>query len=241
MSKRYTAAGIAITAVYGIGLAYILFTRLSDFPALKLNELGDFLAGAFGPLAILWLVLGYFQQGIELRQNSDALHLQAEELKNSVAQQKQLVEVARDQYESDREALSHQLQVFALEQERIRRASYPMFTFGAAGGSHSARSEHRFKMTNLGASCSEVQVQFEEDGQIFQPDAFNFLKGGDAVEFSWTTERKVDADEKRGYVLYRDAAGVGGRMDFIVRLKPGDNHSSAKIEVVEQAYSLGEE
>jgi hypothetical protein len=31
-----------------------------DLKQLSLNELGDFLAGAFGPLALFWLVLGFF-------------------------------------------------------------------------------------------------------------------------------------------------------------------------------------
>jgi hypothetical protein len=53
---------------------------------MKANELGDFLAGTFAALAFFWLVIGYFQQGKELRLNSDALRLQAEEMKNAVQQ-----------------------------------------------------------------------------------------------------------------------------------------------------------
>lgn len=51
--------------------------------AMALNELGDFLAGAFSPLAFLFLYLGYKQQGKELRQNTKALNMQAEELRIS--------------------------------------------------------------------------------------------------------------------------------------------------------------
>ncbi|MDC4990929.1 hypothetical protein OHW12_15595 [Acinetobacter baumannii] len=60
------------------------------------NELGDFLAGVFAPLAFLFLYLGYKQQGFELQQNTQALNLQAAELKNSVEQQRLLVEAATD-------------------------------------------------------------------------------------------------------------------------------------------------
>lgn len=56
-----------------------------------LNEWGDYLAGAFSPLAFLWLIMGYKQQGEELKQNTDALRLQAQELQNSVAEQKKSV------------------------------------------------------------------------------------------------------------------------------------------------------
>jgi hypothetical protein len=51
------------------------------FSGLKLNEKGDFLAGLFSPLAFLWLVLGFVQQGQELR-------LQIEELNESVKAQR---------------------------------------------------------------------------------------------------------------------------------------------------------
>ncbi|WP_149931189.1 hypothetical protein [Acinetobacter soli] len=72
-------------------LIYLLFifklTNLDEISNLKLNEIGDYLAGVFAPLAFLWLVFGYYQQGQELKQNTEALRLQAEELKNSVEQQ----------------------------------------------------------------------------------------------------------------------------------------------------------
>ena len=64
------------------------------------NELGDFLAGSFAPLAFLFLYLGYKQQGEELKQNTKALNLQAEELKNSVEQQKELVKIQQQELES---------------------------------------------------------------------------------------------------------------------------------------------
>ncbi len=64
----------------------------------ELASKGDVLAGIFGPLTILWLVLGFLEQGIELRQNSEAIRLQSDELKNSVEQQKQMVDFARKDY-----------------------------------------------------------------------------------------------------------------------------------------------
>lgn len=61
---------------------------------MQFNEWGDFFAGAFAPLAFLWLVIGYFQQGEELGQNTRALEqqeralqLQVDELRQSVQQQ----------------------------------------------------------------------------------------------------------------------------------------------------------
>ena len=48
-----------------------------------LNEFGDFIAGAFAPLAFFWLVRGFYQQGKGLKQNSKALKLQATELEKT--------------------------------------------------------------------------------------------------------------------------------------------------------------
>lgn len=66
---------------------------------LSSNELGDFLAGTFAPLAFLYLYLGYKNQGEELKQNTEALRLQAIELSNSVKQQTKLVDTAKKELE----------------------------------------------------------------------------------------------------------------------------------------------
>ncbi len=75
--------GIVGTAAYGILLTVLVDGRWCKLKLLELNSLGDALAGAFGPLAIWWLVLGFFQQRTELRQNSDALSRQALEQKRT--------------------------------------------------------------------------------------------------------------------------------------------------------------
>lgn len=73
---------IIATALYvGIVLG---FGSTKDVLALPLNALGDFLAGAFAPLAFFWLVLGYRNQVEELKQNSKAINLQAEQLRQLV-------------------------------------------------------------------------------------------------------------------------------------------------------------
>lgn len=84
-------------------IIYLLFifkaTELREFIDLELNAKGDFLAGVFAPLAFLWLVFGYYQQGQELKQNTEALRLQADELRNNVEQQKVLANAAIEQLE----------------------------------------------------------------------------------------------------------------------------------------------
>ncbi|MEZ2724102.1 hypothetical protein ACBQ21_08900 [Pseudomonas putida] len=81
-----------LTSFYLSLFLLILLARWSELFGLPLNELGDFAAGVFAPLAFLWLVLGYKQQGNELRQGTEALRLQAAELRSSVEQQSLLVD-----------------------------------------------------------------------------------------------------------------------------------------------------
>jgi len=90
--------------------------KFEDLIALKLNEIGDLAAGVFGPLAFLWLILGYLQQGKELKASTDALKLQAKELNNSVAQQEMMVasqERSLINYENSIEPLLKALVVYA--------------------------------------------------------------------------------------------------------------------------------
>ena len=76
----------------------VLFLRSNDAWELlrrgDLNELGDFLAGVFTPLAFLWLVYGYFLQSSELR-------LQREELALTRKQLGKQTELLQDQVTAD--------------------------------------------------------------------------------------------------------------------------------------------
>lgn len=106
MGRWLAVTGIVLTACYAGFAWWLVGDRIHTLKTMQLNEVGDFLAGAFGPLAILWLVLGFFQQGIELRQGSKALNLRAEELRNSVEAQRELVSVTREQVNAEFERMS---------------------------------------------------------------------------------------------------------------------------------------
>lgn len=70
-------------ALTGAWLIFIYFKiSTGDLPE-NLNEFGDFLAGAFAPLAFFWLVRGFYQQGKGLEQNSEALKMQATDLEKT--------------------------------------------------------------------------------------------------------------------------------------------------------------
>lgn len=60
------------TSLYVSGIFILMGSRFSELINLNLNELGDFFAGAFGPPAFLWLVLGQIQQRRDIAQNAEA-------------------------------------------------------------------------------------------------------------------------------------------------------------------------
>lgn len=85
MGQELHKRGIGFKIAVSLTVIYLLLAAISlvfvepHFWQLKLNEMGDALAGAFAPLAFAWLVLGFFQQGQELKQNT-------QQMKDSVEQ-----------------------------------------------------------------------------------------------------------------------------------------------------------
>jgi hypothetical protein len=79
-TDRRTAFGIALTLAWvAVGSFYVgRSVGWLQFFAQPLGEMGDFLDGAFAPLAFLWLVLGLFIQQRELSANNHAIQRQHE-------------------------------------------------------------------------------------------------------------------------------------------------------------------
>jgi hypothetical protein len=70
--------GLSVTALWMCaGLAYLLGIVGADkFIHLPIADIGNFLEGAFAPLAFLWLVIGHFMQQKEISANTRAIKLQ---------------------------------------------------------------------------------------------------------------------------------------------------------------------
>ena len=81
---------IVLTVVYILVIIMFAIFDVEDMKQLKPNEWGDFFAGFFAPLAFLWLIFGYYQQGQELS-------LQAKELSNLVKEQQKQNKIHEDQ------------------------------------------------------------------------------------------------------------------------------------------------
>lgn len=80
--------GLVLTFAWlALGAAYVS-ARIGwgQVGSLDAATLGNFLEGAFAPLAFLWLVIGYFLQQKELEQNTEALRAQATEIQRTADQ-----------------------------------------------------------------------------------------------------------------------------------------------------------
>jgi hypothetical protein len=131
-----------------------VYWKRTTLPGLELNAIGDFLAGVFGPIAFLWLVLGYIQQGRELKLSSEALHLQAQELKNSVEQQKEMVDITRLQVNSELDNLR-------IARELRAKAIRPEFSVNVGDGLRLGEEYLLpLRISNEGAQVYKVNVVF---------------------------------------------------------------------------------
>lgn len=147
--KIRTLAGIAITVLWFMAVAILVYLSGKPIGDMELNAIGDFLAGVFSPVAFMWLVIGYFQQGEELR-------LQAAELSKQVAEQKELsnatkrhVDLIEGQLKDTQRRESNQLKI------RLRFIA----TEGINHSDHSSVIQLRFQ--NYGNSGADFDFSTE--------------------------------------------------------------------------------
>lgn len=166
-----TKIGIFCTVIWMIFGFLLIGFKIDSLKLMPLNEIGDFLAGFFSPLAFLWLVLGYLQQGEELKLNTKALELQVQELRLSVEQQKELVEVTRVDV-----ALSKQ--AHEREKEREIRQAQPIFEIQIGSYRSGSQGIHELeaKLFNKGSSATAVQLRVET-GAV-HPEEFPVIESG---------------------------------------------------------------
>lgn len=111
---------VLIASIVWIAVCALLFSisdpcavGASDFVSarvtcLSANEMGDFLAGAFAPLAFLWLIAAVFlqrdeliAQRSELRQSREIARQQFEESRKNVDYIRQQTEIMSEEHETD--------------------------------------------------------------------------------------------------------------------------------------------
>lgn len=209
--------GAWLTVLYLLGMATLVAIRWEDFCAMKLNEIGDFLAGSFGPVAFLWLVLGYLQQGRELRLNSEALNLQAEELANSVAQQKEIAEATKTQV--------NQL----LENHRANLKIN--FTLGINRGDYLNAAPVEIEIKNFGYRCMDIDIFISKASQfssnpVYEQLNFNIpvLDTNDSIVRRFILSTAVDLSKERITISYKDGTGERINKHHIATVANGRLH-----------------
>jgi hypothetical protein len=147
---RLTRRAWRVTGGYAFVLfvlgAFVVFGEegVLAFRNMSPNEVGDLLAGVAGPVAFIWLVYGYFLQGIAIRQQAEelaqntralllqekALRAQVKELRNSVAHQYEIALAANAQAKAMLEA---QKPAFSIRNVRWESSSLSITIYNAGG------------------------------------------------------------------------------------------------------------
>lgn len=202
MKDKRFIFGVVLTVLWLLFAAYLTYTQKRPS---ELNAWGDFFAGFFAPLAFLWLVLGYLQQGEELRHSTEALKLQAEELRASVVQQSELVAVSREQMKQELHALEE-------ERERRRDAARPKFVPQHSSTSRTgAEIEFRFKVVNVGNTATKLRMQFLPAlGQLSHHN-LALVPNGEVINLAFKKTEDITSVATLNYI---DADGLPGTATF---------------------------
>jgi hypothetical protein len=155
MNRWLAWVGIIGSGAYATLIFKLAGSKIDALERMPLNEMGDFLAGVFGPVAILWLILGFFQQGHELRQNNEALRLQADELRNSVNQQKEMAGIAGRQLEAELLKANY-------EREQREAALLPSLRLIANVPSADGSLNVNFYISNQGNNAEDISLYCDD-------------------------------------------------------------------------------
>jgi hypothetical protein len=213
--------GFVVTAIYVAGIVLLRWDSLSELKVMPLNELGDFLAGVFGPMMLFWVVLGYMQQQKELRQNTMMLKMQADELKKSVEQHRELVKVAREQAQMESKYLE-------IEQIKQIKQGHPIFSIvdGKCTYQSGSNKTYRLAIENSGRPVSNLTVVTQpEIKELKDREIQPYLDQDKQVILKWSTQVSGDAPSPLKLVISCiDSSGRPYTKTFNLLLLPNDTY-----------------
>jgi hypothetical protein len=202
--KRYRV-GIWVTVLYLFALAIYTFLEREAVMKLEPNTLGDALAGAASPLAFLWLVLGYLQQGEELRQNTEALRLQASELRASVEQQTKIAATSQLQFETYKDQL-----------KQADEALNPRFVLRMHKADQDGANKHfKIEVRNVGAKCSALTAVLDWGEGFNQSEHFGDVDSFGTFNFNVTWPHFPLEERKLSFILQYYVLRGGIRSTFV--------------------------
>ncbi len=224
MNKILSIIGIVITVVYLIFIWVLVDDQICKLSEMGLNEIGDFFAGVFGPIAIFWLILGFFQQGKELKQNTEALELQSEELRNTVLQQKELVAVAKEQYKVDKDLIQ-------IERSKELNRVKPIFVALATGCSHGEKKFYSLTVKNTGETATDVFIKFDVSMERIDPKFLPLFEKNTKLKIRVVYENNIPPTFSKLQIDYTDKLYNKGYQKFQLYC-PNINDQSPELRFV---------
>lgn len=182
--------GFILSIIWLVIVTTVLFLNdLEAIRSLKPNEWGDVLAGVTAPLAFIWLVIGYFQQGEELKKNTEALRLQeaalnkqTEELQQGILHQQEMIKL----YQKE---LSITLEEAATRREDRKRKQQPnlIFTTKAAQGGYDIGFKQTVSIKNTGSTISHVHFDTDHSHISLDKHFIHIWYSNDEIEINIKT------------------------------------------------------
>lgn len=160
--KTTTKFGIFASVLWVAGWSAYSCAMKSSLIGMEPNALGDFMAGISAPLALFWLVLGYFQQGHELRQNTEALHAQQKQLSLQVQETAALVRASTLQAEAADKMAQAAIDQNIRQESILLSESKPIFRLTSADGPPHSRV---MRVENIGGVVSDLKVKSLDKSQ----------------------------------------------------------------------------
>lgn len=207
-----TAWGWILTGAIGTLIVLYWWNYPEAFKLLldDANEVGDFLAGTAGTLALVWLIVGYFLQREELRQNTDALQDQKKEFEKQVVELNKQVSATNKMADAmlrmakSNESLVkfYESQSIKDERERVESAK-PVFE---SGGGTNGTLGIQFKVVNRGKHVHDLKLSVVNEGVSYNPEVIK--KFGDQESLSLLCGKKFDYNWPLKFsIKYKDIYG----------------------------------
>jgi len=214
MNHWRTKIGVGLTVLYVGLIGWYSWFKWGCLLHIEPSNLGDFLAGVFGPPAFMWLILGYFQQGDELKNSTEALQEQAKQLRDSVEQQAAMVSVTVKQLELEIESRKR---LEAHEREQLR----PRYLVSPDMGSSISQGnvDLTIKVRNEGHQAANVAVNFMGKDRLER----QVWKSGENRSFKLSV-RHSDIGRKKLSITSTDGAGEMGVWTIPLDIRKSGDH-----------------
>jgi hypothetical protein len=210
-----TSFGVVVTFIYIAGTAWLRWPfSINTLRIIQINELGDFLAGIFGPLSLFWLILGFLLQKNELKQSREALLLQAKELRDTLSQHKEAVATSKEQLQADLKA--NELQEIQLNKQIQPRFVIHSIIKEEERGSYEPKSDsststgvfkHTVKFLNDGAPAANVTVlpHLLDRALAKNIERIYYVNTGETLKIDWKLKNDYLPPSASVSITYYDA------------------------------------